>query len=307
MKARSSLRRAAERLDALREGPGALAALRVGVAGVMLAKALVEWDSFERIYGGAPLAPWALSELTLPPGAPRTSVVADLFARHGVSHGALASCLWAAYVGGLSLLLPGLFTRPAAAVACVAHLLLHNGGSLAAYGVDSLANVGLFYCAVLPVGGAASLDRRLGLRPPADPATVGIGLLVLRVHLCLAYGSSGFAKASGDGWWSGDALWRAVMQPQFAQFDLGWLARVPWMAQAAGLATVAIECGYPFFVWQPSARRLWLALVVGMHLGIAVAMGLWFFSGVMIALNLAALGEFAGLRFRDPAPGLRRE
>ena len=57
-----------------------------------------------------------------------------------------------------------------------------------------------------------------------------------------------------------------------------------------GVGAVVVQLLYPVLVWT----RLRFAIVVAtelLHLGIAVFLGLWLFSGIMIVLNAAAFGE----------------
>ncbi|MGV3622012.1 MAG: hypothetical protein ACO1OB_14415, partial [Archangium sp.] len=114
-----------------------------------------------------------------------------------------------------------------------------------------------------------------------------IGLRALQVHLCLVYLNAGFAKLQGEQWRSGEALWRAVLSPQFAQFELSRLAEWPLVLRAGCWLTMLVECGYAFAVWVPKLRRPWLMATIGLHVGIGLFMGLWLFSALMIVLNVA--------------------
>ena len=59
---------------------------------------------------------------------------------------------------------------PAAAIAwSAAHLALIVIGSDVAYGPDIIANVALFYCVAMPVGGAWSLDLAASLAAEPGP------------------------------------------------------------------------------------------------------------------------------------------
>jgi hypothetical protein len=87
---------------------------------------------------------------------------------------------------------------------------------------------------------------------------------------------------------TGEAVRRAVLRPDLAQLDFTWLARAPWMSLLAGWGTLLVEIGSAVFVW-PRLTQQWLALAtVGLHAGIAVALGLWAFSAVMIVLTASA-------------------
>jgi hypothetical protein len=62
------------------------------------------------------------------------------------------------------------------------------------------------------------------------------------------------------------------------------------MLPIAGIAIWVIELGYPVLIWPKKTRFWWLACILAMHVGIAVAMGLYVFALIMIVLNLAAFG-----------------
>ena len=132
---------------------------------------------------------------------------------------------------------------------------------------------------------------------------------MLRLHQCLIYHNSGLAKLAGEQWWTGEAIWRAVQQPQFRQFDWAWLAQVPWLAALAGWATVLIETGYALAIWLRRTRLAWVAATVALHLGIGIGLGLWMFSLLMIILTVSAFGvDFLARWVRSPTwPGRPRQ
>src|SRR5262249_12682901 len=123
----------------------------------------------------------------------------------------------------------------------------------------------------------------------APSPSARLALRVLQAHLCVVYGSSGLVKASGHEWWDGVAIWRAVMQPETGcPLGFGWLAWWPWVASLAGWATLLVEVGFPILAWPRRTRVPWLLAAVGLHLGIAFALGLASFSAVMVVFDVAA-------------------
>ncbi len=181
-------------------------------------------------------------------------------------------------------------TRAAALVACYAHWTLNVTGSLSTYGLDMFASILLFYCVVAPVGDAWSLDAR-GTRLRSSVSN-RIWVLLLQAHLCVVYLSAGLSKAHGADWWNGDAIWKALMQPQFHHnIDWSWLPWVPGIALALSLMTLVFESGYVLAVFVPRLRTVWLASIIGMHVGIAVFMDLRLFAAIMIVFNVAAFAH----------------
>src|SRR5207248_1654794 len=92
----------------------------------------------------------------------------------------------------------------------------------------------------------------------------------------------------GEQWRNGEAMWRAVMRPRFAAFDLSWLATHPTIPLLACWSTLVVELGYVLFIWSQRTRRAWALATIGLHLGIGIFLGLWSFAALMIVLNVAA-------------------
>jgi hypothetical protein len=140
----------------------------------------------------------------------------------------------------------------------------------------------------MPVGDYLSLDVYTGKRQSHSSTAAGISRKMLQLHMCIVYFSSGLEKASGSQWWNGEAIWRSVMLPVFHQFDMGWMAHVPWLPMMIGWSVLAIEIGYAFFIWSRRTRLIWLVITAGMHFFIGVFLGMWLFGSIMIILNLGA-------------------
>src|SRR5262249_14398813 len=117
-----------------------------------------------------------------------------------------------------------------------------------------------------------------------------VSLRVMQVHLALAYFASAIEKATGIQWWNGELLWRALTLPEYRQFDMTWLASYPWITRVSGWGALSIEMCFIFLIWPKRTRRLWVALTVSMHLGIAVLLGLQIFGVIMCVLVISLFG-----------------
>jgi hypothetical protein len=259
--------------------PLPLAVLRVSVSVVLLGQALAVSGRVDELFGTSGALSSRVNESMLPAGVPRLSWALAALSPLGVSEAWCMRAVFLVYVAALAGLLLGRYTRPVAVVAWAAHLALTTSGWLTTYGVDAFANIALFYCAVFPTGGNGSMAPSVGARA---------GLRLLQLHLCVVYLFSGVEKGTGVQWWNGEAIWRAVMRPDFAVWDLSWLADYSWVAVVSCWMTLLIEVGYALFVWVRWTRLAWPLLTGLMHLGIAVILGLASFSALMIALNVAA-------------------
>jgi hypothetical protein len=265
-----------------------LAVFRIGLAAVLLAQAFALAPQVLELYGNDGLVQWRVVDRAIPFGVPRLRWLAALLAPLSVSESGCVRAVFWLYVGGLGFMLVGWRTRLAAAAAWLGHMMLSMSGNAAIYGVDQFAHIGLFYCVWMPIGKALSVDALGGSESGASTFSARLALRVLQLHLCIVYFSSGVEKATGIQWWNGEAVWRALMRPDLGQFNVAWFAETPWLPHIACWSTLLVEIGYALLIWPRRTRRAWVLATVGMHVGIAIGMGLVSFSAVMAVFNVAA-------------------
>ena len=173
----------------------------------------------------------------------------------------------------------GFCSRPAAIVAWIGHVSYVQRGVYIASGLDSVLAMLTFYL-IFATGEALSVDRvlrrfresRAGLletasaRPtvPAPSWAANAVVRMIQLHMALIYLCSGLAKLQGGRWWDGTAVWMVMIHPDYAVFDLTWLARPgDWLWQlvsTAGVAfTLAFEIGFVFLIWNRLLRPAVLA------------------------------------------------
>jgi hypothetical protein len=236
-------------------------------------------NDFLSLHGSHGIIPWELTDLLRDPWVPGLPTLAKAFVSLGISAHTAIILLLSAYAGSLLALALGFHTRLSAFLAWGLHLSLVTSGFASFYGVDQIANTFLFYLLLFPSGRAWTFASR-------REETIPVGCLrVMQIHLCVIYLAAGLEKAMGRQWWNGEAIWRAVTQPVFSTFDLTWLARYPWIPMLAGWSTLVVEIGYAFFIWPRRTRKAWCIATIGLHLGLALFMGLLFFSSLMILLT----------------------
>ncbi|WP_411103793.1 HTTM domain-containing protein [Streptomyces sp. cmx-4-9] len=133
------------------------------------------------------------------------------------------------------------------------------------------------------------------------------GMLVIMAEVCLIYATAGWYKIQGSRWQDGTALY----------YPLGLDYFTPWPGLSALLAgsgtlvmllsygTVAVQVAFPFTLFNRRIKNVLLAVMMLEHAGIAVVLGLPFFSLAMIAADAVFLptvflvwlgGRVAGLR-----------
>jgi hypothetical protein len=248
-----------------------LVGLRVGLPLLLLAHLVWISNDVLALHGDRGIIPWELTDLLRDPWVPSLPTVARALSPLGIGARTAIILLLSAYAGSLLALALGACTRASALLAWSLHLSLVTSGVASFYGVDQLANTFLFYLLL-------SQFRRERTVPV-------VFLRVMQAHLCVIYLAAGLAKAMGRQWWDGEAIWQAVTQPAFRTVDLRWLASYPWIAMIAGWGTLALEIGYAFLVWPRRTRTTWCLATIGLHVALALFMGLVFFSSVMILLT----------------------
>ncbi len=284
-----------------------LAVLRIGIAAVLLAQAYSLAANVGDLYGRNGLIQWGVTydaddRSAMALAYPHLSWFSRLFESFGLSESAGLYFVFSIYVTALVFLLLGFKTRAACIVTFVLQVFLSNSSPATVYGVDSFARVSLFYALWMPLGAGYSIDALRGRGGSIDSRAARVGLRVLQLHLALMYLASGIEKGLGAQWWDGEAIWRAVTMPELAQFDMTWLAGVPWLPMLLGWATVILEVGYFFAVWNRRTRVPAVLAIVSMHVGIALFMGLVSFASLMIVLNISAfLVPCAPVRMRQAA------
>jgi hypothetical protein len=259
--------------------PRPLEGLRVGLPLLLLLHLVWISDDVLSLHGSRGIIPWELTDLLRDPWVPGLPTLAGALTPLGISPQTAIVLLLSCYAGSLLALALGIHARLSAFLAWGLHLSLVTSGAASFYGVDQLANTFLFYLLVFPTGRAWTFQSRREKLVP-----VGV-LRVMQAHLCAIYLGAGLFKAMGRQWWNGEAIWQTVCQPAFCTFDLTALARHAWIPTLAGWGTLAVELGYPFLVWPRRTRKAWCLATIGLHLGVALFMGLVFFSSVMILLT----------------------
>lgn len=129
------------------------------------------------------------------------------------------------------------------------------------------------------------------------------GMFVIAAQVCLLYGSAGLYKIQGSSWQAGTSLHYVVNLDLFRPWPAlsALLDSYPLFLAFAGYATVLIQVAFPFALFS-RLKYVLLVMLLGMHLGIAVLLGLPLFSTAMIVADAAFLPD----RFYRAAAHLAR-
>lgn len=183
------------------------------------------------------------------------------------------------YIACGLLLFAGRAVRLASALMLLLHYAFFVADLRLSYGVDYLAQTGLLLCALFYPNTQAETSRR-----------AHVGLLLLRLQLCMVYFFGGLHKAAGSDWWTGEAMWKAVQQSfdgRLIPTPMEWIA-YPTLWSVLGAAVVITELSYPCIWISQRIRGVILRSTIVLHLGIAFTMGLYHFAALMLWYNLCA-------------------
>jgi hypothetical protein len=267
-----------------------LAVLRIGCAATLIAQALMLRTSILDFFAHDGIIQGELATYLSTPYAPRISWFVQILSLFHVTEAACIYFCCSIYFVSLVLQFVGLFTRGASVVVWFLHWMFMNTGFTTNYGVDLYLHVFLFYLVFAPSGDALSLDVAWGRRSGEPSEKARLALRVIQLHLCITYFCSAVEKASGIQWWNGELLWRAFYLPVYKQFDMTWLVDWPILSKVAGWSTLVFEGGYFIFIWPKQTRTFWVFTAVGLHMGIAIFLGLVLFGVTMSILTVAAFG-----------------
>jgi hypothetical protein len=201
-------------------------------------------------------------------------------------------------VAGLALLL-GWHSRTAAIVTLYLYISLVSTNPVAYDQTDNAFRILLFYFCFTDMSMRWSLDARRRTRRPVAarssralpvwfPTILHNGALVaVALQLFIIYGVAGLAKVAGSQWADGTAVYYPLQLDSLDPWP--WLAQLvtanPLAVNIATYVSVYVEVFFAFMLLTRWTRIIALTGIVGMHVGIAVLMGLPFFSLSMMAAD----------------------
>lgn len=141
--------------------------------------------------------------------------------------------------------------------------------------------------------GADDLRHQLAMSRRTLTAVLhNCGMFVIAAQVCFLYGSAGLYKVQGGSWGNGTALHYVLNLDLFRPWpELSLMVdeHAALIAIACYL-TVLLQVAFPFVLFGRLKYPV-LTMLLGMHLGIAVLMGLPLFSGAMIIADAVFLPD----------------
>ncbi|RMG29957.1 MAG: hypothetical protein D6730_03115, partial [Bacteroidetes bacterium] len=253
--------------------PKPLGIFRILIAAFTLLQAAFWYPDWQAFFGPEGWVQWEISQALNMGWHVHIQDVYELLAPLGMEPEAFVMYFFWVYVISATGLLLGWYTRLWAILTWFCHFVMMSSLPTFVYGVDIFLHIALFYMMLMPVAKAFSLDVRQGRVSPTSNWAVTLSLRVLQIHLCLAYFSAGYEKMLYAAWWEGNVLWRSMVQPDFRQFDMEWLAYYPWIPMLLSWGTMFIETFYFMGMYVRRLRVFWLAAMAGLHIGIGLFLG----------------------------------
>jgi hypothetical protein len=141
--------------------------------------------------------------------------------------------------------------------------------------------------------GASDLWRQLlAVRRLLVTVVHNCGMFVIAAQVCLLYGSAGLYKVQGGLWENGTALHYVLNLDMFQPWPAlsHMLESQQMLLAVVSYLTVLLQVAFPFVLFS-RLKYVLVAMLFGMHLGIAVLLGLPLFSGAMIVADAVFLPD----------------
>ena len=285
----------------------AAAVLRIGYGLLYLVFLLREFPHRDEIWGpGSPWTPALARELQSQTGWFSILTLSDRPAY-------FQACYALALVTS-ALFALGWRTRAVSVLFAVVVTSFHGRDIFMTDGGDNIIVLMAVYLVFTACGRRWSLDarrRRRRVPPPVSRQAAlmrcqistllhNCGMFVIAAQVCVLYGSAGLYKVQGGLWRDGTALHYVLNLDLFQPWPgLSHLADHHHVLMGiAAYVTVLVQVAVPFTLFS-RVKYVVLGLLAGMHIGIAVLLGLPVFSGAMIIADAVFLPDrLLGLRRR---------
>ena len=261
---------------------------RVATGVVILMHFLSTISDFDRLFSSHSIVPLDIMTAFTPDWLITFPKIVHFFEKLGIAESTTIIIVQCLFIVCCLFIITGFFSRISALLLLILQISLTKGSSFFIYGVDFFTSMSLFYLILFPGDNYFSIRNYLAKRPARETNFMPVKRL-FQLHLCIAYFFSGFDKLLGFNWRNGEAIWKAINLPYANRdffFDFTWISEFSSLLIFMGWATIITEMFYPLFIWITPTRKIWLFFTIMMHLGIALALNLYYFSAIMIVWNI---------------------
>lgn len=260
---------------------------RVAIGILVLSHFIAILPDFDLLYSTTGLIASDIQDVYIPNFILTLPKIINFFNDKGIPESNILFFFKISYIIVTIALIYGFLPRLNAIILLILHISLVKGAELFSYGIDYFTSMSLLYLILIPSNkNIFKPKKKQILNSHYSPF-----LRLLQLHLSISYFFSGFTKVLGFNWWNGESIWKAINLP-YSNLDFGFnlslYGEYPIIFIIIGWGTILSEMFYPIFIWLNKTRKLWLYLIISMHLGIALILNLYFFSTIMIIWNLTA-------------------
>ncbi|WP_193106746.1 HTTM domain-containing protein [Brachybacterium sp. FME24] len=202
---------------------------------------------------------------------------------------------WLWYIVTIALVvafLLGWRTRIVTPLLFIAYTALNGQNTPISDGGNYFIRIMLIYLILVDVSRRWSLDARRRAATASPETQTGsvlhnIGLCLVVAQVCIVYFEAGLYKVQGTLWQNGTAVYYPLQSVAYGVFPGLTDLLTQWTLPVfiATYVTVIAQIAFPFLLFNTVTRRIALITLLGMHLSIAVLMGLPFFSGIMASAD----------------------
>lgn len=176
---------------------------------------------------------------------------------------------------------------------------IHERNHMILDGGDNITRIILFYLIFAQTTKHLSIDSYLAkkqnkLSVPSfySNALHNFAILASVIQLCILYLNSAYYKVMGEVWQNGTAIYYILQVEEFSHpFFRSIISSSDFLIVTGTYATLLIQMAFPFSLFNKKTKYIGLILVVGLHLGIAIVMGLYTFSATMIVIDLLLISN----------------
>lgn len=198
-------------------------------------------------------------------------------------------------LAGFLLLTLGLSYRIFVFGILLLHLCFIERNHFIVYGADLYATFSLFFLCFMKSGSHFNLIALIGRKyfenfkrrvPEKSDLLTSMGVRLMQIQICMAYGMTGLEKLKGEKWWEGSAVWYVMGNRQFTTFDFSFVHNMPVVVALMTFSVLVFEIYFPIAIWQKRLRPLWIFFGITFHLLTSFFMGLFYFGLIMIVSYL---------------------
>ena len=190
----------------------------------------------------------------------------------------------------------GCFGRISSIAALLMMLMYVHRAPMITEQVEPVLTMLVAYLCLAPSTRFLSIDAWMKRRTkntqnsPTEDASVtaNVSLRLIQLHLVGFYLMMACSKlGAGSVWWSGDAVWVLIAQPDSRLLDLSFLRDYLFVINAWTHAIVLFEFLFAILIWQPFARPVLLGLSLLAWTSLAIISGLALFSLAVLCAGVA--------------------